>query len=161
MHDRAVEQVSDGGESDVGVRPHVQALPGQELAWSHLIEEDERPDHLLFLRRQGAMHLEAADVVGARDDHRFNLARQRRSCRIARQILAHDLCPSPVQSRTEPIRAGRGMHLIRPGLTGHPIRTGERSRQRSDRGIQQSRPLRAYVHPAKTIAPHKSVIASS
>jgi hypothetical protein len=50
------------------VRPHVQTLPGEELARPHLVEEDERADHLPLACGQGAADLEAADVVGAGDD---------------------------------------------------------------------------------------------
>ena len=41
-----VEQVGDGSEPDMRVRAHVHALPGDELRRAHLVEEDERPDHL-------------------------------------------------------------------------------------------------------------------
>ena len=44
--DLALEQVGHGGEPDVRVRAHVDALPEQELGRPHLVEEDERPDHL-------------------------------------------------------------------------------------------------------------------
>ena len=45
MHDLAVEQVGDGGEPDVRVRPHVDAVAGLEHRSAQVIEEDERPDH--------------------------------------------------------------------------------------------------------------------
>ena len=45
MHDLAVEQEGDGGEADMGMRPHVDALAGAELRRPEVIEEDERPDH--------------------------------------------------------------------------------------------------------------------
>ena len=65
MLDCAVEQVGDRRQADVRVRTHVQLAPGRELAAPHLIEEDERPDHLTLGGRQGTPHLEAANVVGA------------------------------------------------------------------------------------------------
>ena len=64
----ALEQIGDGGEADVRVRAHVDAVADQELGRPHLVEEDEGPDHLLLGRGQRAAHLEAAEVAGARHD---------------------------------------------------------------------------------------------
>ncbi len=52
MQDLAVEQIGDRGEPDVRMRAHVDALAGQELGRPHLVEEDERADHLP--RRDGS-----------------------------------------------------------------------------------------------------------
>ena len=65
----AVEQVGDGGQADIPVRAHVETAIAEELA---------RPDHLPFPRRKRAAHLEPADVVRARNDHRGDLLGQRR-----------------------------------------------------------------------------------
>ena len=54
------------------MRPHVEPLPDEELARSHLVEENERADHLPFLGRQDAADLEAADIMGAGNDHGLN-----------------------------------------------------------------------------------------
>lgn len=51
MQDVAAEEIGDSGEADMRVRPHVEALAGNELAGAHLIEEDEWADHLPFARR--------------------------------------------------------------------------------------------------------------
>ncbi len=64
----ALEQVGDRAEADMRMRPHVDALAGQQLGRPGLVEEDERPDHLPLRRRQGAPDLEAAKVARARDD---------------------------------------------------------------------------------------------
>src|SRR5262249_56024546 len=40
MHDLAVEQEGDGGEADMGMRPHVDALAGAKLRRSEVIEKD-------------------------------------------------------------------------------------------------------------------------
>ena len=64
--DRAVEQISDGGEVDVRVRPHVHPLTGVEPRRAELVDENERADHCPLARRQGAAHLESAKVVGDR-----------------------------------------------------------------------------------------------
>ena len=69
MHDAAIEQVGDGGKSDVRVRAHVEPLPSDELNRSHLIEEDEGTDHLALAMRQRAAHREAvAEIAYARNN---------------------------------------------------------------------------------------------
>ena len=69
MHDRAVEQVGDGGEPDMRMRPHVHALTGDELHRPEMIEEDKGPDHLPLAVRQRAADLKTvAEVAGARHD---------------------------------------------------------------------------------------------
>src|SRR5262245_30642327 len=45
MHDLAVEQVGDRGETDVWMRPHIDAVAGAELGRTEMVEEDERPHH--------------------------------------------------------------------------------------------------------------------
>ncbi len=72
MHDAPGEQVSDRGESDMRVRPHVHALSGNELHRAEVVEEDERADHLALAVGQRAAHLEAAKVAGTRHDHEFH-----------------------------------------------------------------------------------------
>ena len=72
VHDAAVEQIGDGGEPDMRMRPHVHALAGDELHRSEMIEEDERADHLPLAVRQGAAHRESvAEVAGARHDDKL------------------------------------------------------------------------------------------
>ena len=83
------------------MRPHVQPAPGQELARPHLVEEDERPDHLPLPRRQGAAHLEAAEVVGARQEHQLHAAGRGRAFGIFGRLPAHGLC-SPRFRKTVP-----------------------------------------------------------
>ena len=68
MHDLAVEQVGDGGQPDMRMRAHVDAVADEELGRAHLVEEDEGPDHLPPGRRQRAAHREAAEIAGARHD---------------------------------------------------------------------------------------------
>ena len=117
MLELAAEQVGDGGEPDVRVRPHVDALAGQELGRPGLVEEDERPDHLPLRRRQRAAHLEAAEVAGARHDQRLDGVDARRrsgssgrasgssSCRALRRFAARR--PIPGGGGTAPRRTGR------------------------------------------------------
>jgi hypothetical protein len=72
MDDLAREQIGDRGEPDVRVRAHVDALAEQELRGPHLVEEDERPDHLAARRGQGPAHLEAAEIARPGQDHRLD-----------------------------------------------------------------------------------------
>jgi len=89
--DLAADQVSDRGEADVRMRAHVDPLPQQKLGRTHLIEKDERSDHLAARRRQRPAHLEAAEVTRPRhDDH---LDRSLRlllvAPRVPRRLPAH------------------------------------------------------------------------
>src|SRR3546814_16221394 len=47
MRDPSLEQVADGRESDVGMRPDIRVakLVGRQVQGAGMIEEDERPDH--------------------------------------------------------------------------------------------------------------------
>ena len=72
VHDAAVEQVGDGGEPDVRMRAHVHAAAGHELHRAHLVEEDERADHLALGVRQGAADGKAvAEVAHPRHHDQF------------------------------------------------------------------------------------------
>ena len=53
------------------VRPDIHPLPGDELHRSHLVEEDERPDHLPLELRQRPAHREAAQVAHPRHHDQF------------------------------------------------------------------------------------------
>src|SRR5205823_324578 len=66
----------------VRMRPDIDALPGDELDRSHLVEEDEWADHLPLGMRQGATHLETAEIAGPRHDHQFE--------GVARSLVAGD-----------------------------------------------------------------------
>ena len=61
-------EIGDRCEADMRVRADVDPLPRHELGRPHLVEEDERPDHAPAGGRQGAAHLESAEVAGAGDD---------------------------------------------------------------------------------------------
>jgi hypothetical protein len=71
MHGAAIE-IGDRGQPDMRMRADIDPLPGHELRRAHLVEEDERPDHLALRRGQRAAHLEPAQIAGARDDQRFD-----------------------------------------------------------------------------------------
>ena len=61
-----LEQVGDGGEADMRVRPHVEAVSRLEFHRPHLIEEDEGPDHVALRERQHAAHFEPSPRSRAR-----------------------------------------------------------------------------------------------
>jgi hypothetical protein len=63
------------------MRAHVHAAPGNELHRAHLIEEDERADHLPLAVRQRPPHRKAvAEVAHPRNDDQFE--------RVARIFVA-------------------------------------------------------------------------
>ena len=68
VHDLAVEQIGDGGEPDMRVRPDVDAVAGLEHRRAEMVEEDEGSDHARAGRRQRAMDLKAAEIDRARYD---------------------------------------------------------------------------------------------
>src|SRR4051794_37301818 len=68
MLDCAVEQIGDGGEIDVRVRADVHALAGRQPRRPELVDEDERTDHRPLARRERAVDLEVAEIVGDRGD---------------------------------------------------------------------------------------------
>ena len=89
------------------MRADVQPAPGEELARPHLVEEDERPDHLPLLRREGAADLEAAHVVGARQKHEFDAARRGRAVGVVGGLPAHGLCSQETVDKWDATGAGR------------------------------------------------------
>src|SRR2546428_12244617 len=71
VQDLPLEQIGDGGEADVRMRPDVETPAGAERGRSHLIEEDERADHAPPPGGQGAAHVEpVAEIARAAQDHR-------------------------------------------------------------------------------------------
>jgi hypothetical protein len=68
MVELALEEIGHRRQADVGMRTNVDPLPGEKLRRSHLVEEDERPEHLARARRQGAADFERAQIPGAGDD---------------------------------------------------------------------------------------------
>ena len=67
MHDLAFEQVGDGRQADVRMRPHIDGTrnPRLETNRAEVVEEDERPDHPPLGERQHASDFEAAKVAAA------------------------------------------------------------------------------------------------
>ncbi len=87
----ALEQVGDGGETDVRMRTHVETRPSLEGDRPHLVEEDEGPDHPALAGRQHAADLEASEVTYARDDHDVEpRARPLGRPRLLRRLPAHE-----------------------------------------------------------------------
>src|SRR5688572_20525565 len=62
MDDGAVEKIGYGRKPDVRVRPHVQSFAGGKARGSEVIEEDERPDHLVGMGGEQPPDLEVTDV---------------------------------------------------------------------------------------------------
>ena len=66
MHDLAVEQISYRREPDMWVWADVDAGTGLEHGRSHMVEENERPDHPRLRRRQRPMNHKAAEICRTR-----------------------------------------------------------------------------------------------
>src|ERR1700681_2634894 len=109
VHDAAVEQIGDGGKSDMRMRAHVHALAGHKLHRPEMIEKDERADHLALAVRQRAAHLESiAEVAGPRYDVQFERITRLRiakhgivggkpaHCYLRFDVEPHYPVPSPV-----------------------------------------------------------------
>ena len=60
------------------MRPHVEPGAGAEFRRTEMIEEDERADHALACRGQGAPHREAAEINAARNDRELDRVGARR-----------------------------------------------------------------------------------
>src|SRR6185437_5101699 len=70
VHDFAVEQISDGGEPDMRVRPYVQPVTGAEFRRPEMVKENEWSDHARARRRQSAADRETiAEIDRARHHH--------------------------------------------------------------------------------------------
>ena len=143
----AAEEIGDGGEPDMRMRPHVDALAGQELRRPRLVEEDERPDHLPLRRRQRPAHLEAAEVAGARDDQRLDRVDRvaGRAARVERGVPAHRVIlalsaasaasakrnPATAKRNGDPNTRTHASLACCPGLHPHPKAKPVRSEAKS------------------------------
>src|SRR5262245_20163177 len=88
MHYSPVKQIGNRGKPDVRVRPHIKTMSRKKLRWPHLIEEDERANHLALVTRQGATDLEAvAQIAHARNHNEFQCAWLGAVARTALQAL--------------------------------------------------------------------------
>jgi hypothetical protein len=63
MQDLPVEEIGHRRQADVRMRSHVHAAARREPHRSHVVDEDERPDHLLLHGGQDAADGEPADVA--------------------------------------------------------------------------------------------------
>src|SRR5580698_9601645 len=136
MHNFAVEQVGDGGEPNMRVRPHVDAVAGLEHCRAEMVEEDERPDHARLPRRQRAMHLEAAEIDRARHDQLLDGVARLGIAEVG--VLAGEKAHDLVGRRTTDDRGRKKLPLfrylssvVRPpsSVSTHSLRAGYRLRQ--------------------------------
>ena len=64
VHLRAFEQIGDGGQPDMGMRPHIDALAGREIHRPEIVEEHERADAApRHLRQEAGDEKTVAQVV--------------------------------------------------------------------------------------------------
>src|SRR5262245_19645322 len=71
MDDLAIEQISDRGQADMRMGPHIHrpGNAGSKIDGPEVIEENERPDHAPLNERQHAAHLEPAERLATLIDH--------------------------------------------------------------------------------------------
>ena len=67
-----LEQVGNGRQVDVRMRPYIDPLSGWKYGRSHVIEEGPGADHGLPGAGQGAPYQEAAEVMFFGGDHQLN-----------------------------------------------------------------------------------------
>ena len=96
VHDLAVEQIGDGGEPDMRMRPHVEPVAGAEFRRPEMVEEDERPDHARARRGQRAPHRKAVAEIDRARHHDVGDRLAGVSCRRpAGPCRGRNSCSSP------------------------------------------------------------------
>ena len=138
MHDLPIEQIGDGRESDVWMRPHVDAArdAGRKQGGSHVIEENERPHHASLCGWQDAADLESAEITAALLDDEFD-HRHRRNLRIRIVRGFNGRCNVPSSLATV-VSGGRGVTDSRRWPRSHPrsIAAPNRAIARPSRGCR-------------------------
>ncbi len=72
MHNAPIKQVGDRGKPDVRVGAHIEPVSIKKLRRPHLIEKNERTNHLALVARQGATDFKAiAQIADSRNDNEF------------------------------------------------------------------------------------------
>ena len=69
----ALIQVCHCPQANMWMRPHINPAFRNKLRWPHLIEEDERPNHLTLWTGQRAADFKPAKVACARNNKRFQI----------------------------------------------------------------------------------------
>jgi hypothetical protein len=73
MQDFTLEEPSHRGQTDVRMRPHIQANAGLEDIRAHLIQKNERPHHTSTGGGQGATNFESiTEIACAGNDQCLN-----------------------------------------------------------------------------------------
>lgn len=67
-----IVKIGDGCKPDMRMWPHIYAAAGQKLGWPHLIEEDERTDHLSGGRRKCTSDFETTKIARSWNDLHFD-----------------------------------------------------------------------------------------
>ena len=184
VEDLTLEQIGDGGQADVWMRPDVQPLAPAEHRGSHLIEEDEGTDHAPPHRGERPPDREAAQVASARKDHRLDrrggIAIRKRfvghrpahrnllahGCRRGRSVASHGTSRDESQGGRRP-RRGRVCVLGVYGYTepraaakdcaAHPARVRLRDRARSGHCARGARGQRRRDRAADRRALHREL----
>lgn len=113
VQDLTGEQIGDGGDADVRVRPDVDALRGGQVRRAHVVEEDPRPDHPALPVGQGTPDREAAEIPATRLDDQLHRRQARPDLAVVMQLradVAHAIStswsrPTPRAGCSVPYRA--------------------------------------------------------
>ena len=146
MHDLAVEQIGDGGEPDMRMRPHVDAVAGAKHRRPDMVEENERPDHA---RRAPTA---ARDGPGSRRDRPCaarSPARWRRSSAHRRKsgsLAGKKLMTSSSRAVVRPYSKGAVVRpppltILRALSPGFGHRIGDEARLREGGDMDLGRPI--------------------
>src|ERR1700722_10718732 len=69
MENASLEQVSDGRQPDMGMRPNIHPVAGEKLRGAHLVEKNEGPNHLAPTMRKRAANRKSAKIAHSGHDH--------------------------------------------------------------------------------------------
>src|SRR5262249_7721173 len=105
MHDFSVKQESQCRESDMRVRPNIDALAVAQDGRSKMVEEDERADHSTSGVREGPADREAAEIDAARHDDLINRLAGWLVTRSG--VLAREGCHGRSLGKSTPKRSSR------------------------------------------------------
>src|SRR6476661_8600466 len=66
VQERTFEQIGDGRQADMRMRPHVDTAACRKLRRSHVVEKNERTDHSVWMAWQQSPDFESPKVLRVR-----------------------------------------------------------------------------------------------
>src|SRR6516165_7694856 len=161
VDDFAVEQISNGGEADMRMRPYIDALAGAENRGPEMIEKNKRANHARARRGQRPPNLQSAEIDGARhDDVRNCIARGRvTETGVLSREKTHQRCDrvSENQPQVTPIAAPRlpASSPLRyvPRYASSGDQLGDKARLRECRDVDLGRPISGLEGAGPAVTP--------